>query len=191
MSYRRSLWRAGSVLFKDLRRNRIAEGIFLKRFFVVKHLGLNPDQRHKPCLYSHVSFWGQCWGSGSVGFVCFWASRILPSWSKNSKKNLDFYSFCNFFMTVIFEEWWKCISVPNPDTGPYVFGPSGSACGSVSKRYGSKDPDPHPPIGTKCHGSPTPLWGVTVSSGSYPHQSWWIRDFFPEPQFQMQIRLYI
>jgi hypothetical protein len=33
--------------------------------------------------------------SGSVGYVCFWVSRIriLLSSSKNSKKNLDSYSF--------------------------------------------------------------------------------------------------
>ncbi len=43
----------------------------------------------------------------------------------------------------IFEEWCKCTSVPNPHPNPYVFGPPRSASGSVSKRYGSEDPDQH------------------------------------------------
>ncbi len=38
-------------------------------------------------------------GSGSTGTTCFWASRMLLSASKNSRKNLDF----------IFEKWCKCI----------------------------------------------------------------------------------
>ncbi len=49
--------------------------------------------------------------------------------SKNSKKNLDFLLFYDFFLTV-------------PDLNPYVFGPPGSASGSVRQRYGSADPDP-------------------------------------------------
>ncbi len=40
-------------------------------------------------------------GSGSTGSTCFWASwiriRILLSLSKNSKKNLNFYSFVTSF----------------------------------------------------------------------------------------------
>ncbi len=34
-----------------------------------------------------------------VGSLCFWASRILPSSSKNSKKTLDFFCFVDFFIT--------------------------------------------------------------------------------------------
>ncbi len=57
----------------------------------------------------------------------------------------------------IFEEWFKCNSIP-------VFGPHWSASASVSQRYGSEDPDPHPRIQVrirasgsvpKCHGSAT------------------------------------
>jgi len=38
-------------------------------------------------------------GSGSTGSTCFWASRILLSSYKNSKKNLDSSCFCDFFWT--------------------------------------------------------------------------------------------
>ncbi len=62
---------------------------------------------------------------------------ILPSSSKNSKKNLDFYCFVTSLWLFIFEEWCKYTSVTDPD--PYVFVPPGSASGSVPK----------------CHGSPT------------------------------------
>jgi hypothetical protein len=65
--------------------------------------------------------------------------QILPS-SKNSKKNLDFFSFVTSY-----DQW-----------DPYVFGHPGSASGSVSQRYRT-DPDPRirtVPL-TKCHGSPT------------------------------------
>ncbi len=63
--------------------------------------------------YKNYQCWGSESGSGSLGSVCFWASRIrilicqsqvrnriLPSSSKNSKKNFDFYcfvTFCDFF----------------------------------------------------------------------------------------------
>ncbi len=48
----------------------------------------------------------------------------------------------------IFEEWCKCTTVPDSDPHPYpydlyVFGPPGSASGSVSQRYGCEDPDPY------------------------------------------------
>jgi hypothetical protein len=78
-------------------------------------------------FFQNLSLLNQCWGS-----VCFWASRIciririLPSSSKNSKKNLDF--FC--FVTSL----WLFNSVPQD---PYVFG---SASGSVSQRYPGTDP---------------------------------------------------
>ncbi len=74
----------------------------------------------------------QCCGSGSVGFVCFWASQIririrqsqvrirlwiLLSSSKNIKKNLDFYCFVTSFWL-----FYQC---------------SGSASGSVPKCHKS------------------------------------------------------
>ncbi len=51
--------------------------------------------------------------------------------AKMGRKNLIFYCFVTslrLFTTV-------------PD--PYVFGPPGSASGSVRQRYGSEDPDPY------------------------------------------------
>ncbi len=81
----------------------------------------------------------QCWGSGS-GSVCFWDSRIrilirksqvrirlqiLPSPSKSSKQNVNFYCFVTSSWLFIFEEWFKCTSVLNPDPDlydPYVLG---------------------------------------------------------------------
>ncbi len=51
-------------------------------------------------------------GSGSTGSTCFWVSRIrirlLLSSNKNSKKNLDFYSFVTFLGLFVFEEWFNC-----------------------------------------------------------------------------------
>jgi hypothetical protein len=67
---------------------------------------------------------------------------------QNSKKNRDFYCYVTSLLLFIFEEWWKCTSVPSPD--PYVFGPPGSASGSVGQRFGSGS------VPT-CHGSPTIL----------------------------------
>ncbi len=65
--------------------------------------------------------------------------RILPSSSKNSK-----LLFCSFFVTFyLWRMMYKCTSVPNPHLDPYVFGPPGSASGSVSQRYESEDPDPY------------------------------------------------
>ncbi len=70
--------------------------------------------------------------------------RILPSSSKNSKKNLEFYCFLTCQWLLIFEEYLKCTSVPNPHSDLYVFGPPGSASESVSRRYESEDPaDPY------------------------------------------------
>ncbi len=63
------------------------------------------------------------------------------------EKNPDFYCFVTSLWLFIFEELCKCISVPNPHPNLedlYVFGPPGSASRSVSQRYGSEDPDPHP-----------------------------------------------
>ncbi len=50
---------------------------------------------------------GQCCGSGfvSTGSTCFWASWILLSLSKISKKNLNFYSFVTFWGLFMFEKW--------------------------------------------------------------------------------------
>jgi hypothetical protein len=44
----------------------------------------------------------QCCGSGSTGSTCFWASWILLSLSKNSKKNLDFFCFETSFLLLLF-----------------------------------------------------------------------------------------
>jgi hypothetical protein len=102
--------------------------------------------------------WNQCCGSGSIGYVCFWAFRIrwsqvrirlriLPSSSKNNKKNLDF----SCFLTSL----WLFNSVPDRD--PYVFGPPGS----VRQRYGSRrSASGYVP---KCHGSTTWLGSGTVA----------------------------
>ncbi len=46
-------------------------------------------------------------GSGSTGSTCFWASRILLSSCKNSKKNFDPTILCLFWL-FIFEKWCKC-----------------------------------------------------------------------------------
>jgi hypothetical protein len=45
-----------------------------------------------------------------------------------------------FFYYFIFDEWFKCTSVPDP----YVFEPVGSSSGSVSQKYGAEDPHPDP-----------------------------------------------
>ncbi len=52
----------------------------------------------------------QCCGSGSVGSIWFLTSwiRILLSSSKNSKKNLDSYCFCDFFLNFYL---WKIITM--------------------------------------------------------------------------------
>ncbi len=68
--------------------------------------GLEPNEKKKRFF--------QCWGSGSVGSLCFWASRIririrysqlriLTLSSKNSKNKLDFYCF----VTSTFYLWRK------------------------------------------------------------------------------------
>ncbi len=60
----------------------------------------------------------------------FWTSRIriLPSISKKSEQNLDFYYFVTSFwlFMVIYENWCKCTSG-----------------WSVRQWYGSADPDPY------------------------------------------------
>ncbi len=71
--------------------------------------------------------------------------RILLSSSKKSQKNLRIYLlFCDFFMTFF--------------TRRYVFGPPGSAFGSVRQRYGSASGICTVP---KCHGS-TPLQWISA-----------------------------
>ncbi len=47
---------------------------------------------------------GSEFGSGSTGSTCFWASRILLSLCKNSKKNLNSYYFVTLFDFFIFEK---------------------------------------------------------------------------------------
>ncbi len=104
-------------------------------------------QRYQLLIRRFYAF-HQCCGSGSVGSVRFWASRIririrqsqvririLPSSIINSKKVLDFYCFVTSF--------WLFTSVPDPVADPYVFGPPGSASGSASQWYGSEDSDPY------------------------------------------------
>ncbi len=44
----------------------------------------------------------------SIESVCFWASRILLSSSKNSKKNLNSYCFGTSLRLFIFEKQCKC-----------------------------------------------------------------------------------
>ncbi len=105
------------------------------------------------------------WGSWTWS-VCFWAFRIrfrirwsqvrlrlriLPSSSKNSKKNLDFYCFVTSLWLFIFEEWCKFTGIPNLDPDPYVSGPSGS----VSQRYWH--PDPYQNVTDPQHCSKWPL----------------------------------
>jgi hypothetical protein len=53
----------------------------------------------------------QCCGSESTGSICFWASRILLSTSKNGKKNPDSYCLVTgtSFELFIFE---KDVNVP-------------------------------------------------------------------------------
>jgi hypothetical protein len=55
-------------------------------------------QREASALYFYHHYRNQCCGAES-GSTCFWASRIriLLSFSKNSKKNLDFYCFVTSF----------------------------------------------------------------------------------------------
>jgi hypothetical protein len=50
-----------------------------------------------PTQYFQLLSSYECCGSGFVGSVCFWTSRILPSTSKQSKKNLYLYYFVTFF----------------------------------------------------------------------------------------------
>ncbi len=86
------------------------------------------------CSSNHESLMLFCSWTQGCGFVSFWASqiririhysqlriRILPSSSKNRKKNLDFYCFVTSLWLLIFEEWCKCTSVPDLDL--HVFGP--------------------------------------------------------------------
>ncbi len=72
--------------------------------------------------YESYNTW-QCFGSGSVGSICFWASRIrlhkldMRIWilllsRKNSKKNLDSYCFVTSLWLFIFKQWCKC-TVPS------------------------------------------------------------------------------
>jgi hypothetical protein len=55
-------------------------------------------------------------------YLGFWASRIririLPSSSKNLRKNLDFYCFVISLWLFIFEEWCKYTGVPHPHPDP-------------------------------------------------------------------------
>jgi hypothetical protein len=67
--------------------------------------------------------------------------RILPSSSKNIKKNLDLLCFFLLYDFLCLKND-KCTSVPDLDPeDPYVFGPPGSESGSVNHRYGSEVSD--------------------------------------------------
>jgi hypothetical protein len=83
-------------------------------------------------------FLSVCWindfgRSGSVGSVCFWASRILIHYevririllssSKNSKKNLDSYCFVTSFLL---PSWWSLTKIAGSG--------SRAGSGSVSQR---------------------------------------------------------
>ena len=75
------------------------------RVFIADREVFKPDDEKYSCFWVDfryikkkiIDFQNQCWGSGSVRSVCFWASRIresqvririLSSSIKNSKKNL-------------------------------------------------------------------------------------------------------
>ncbi len=120
-------------------------------------------------------YFKHCCGSGS-GFTAstwFWASwirsrirsriRILLSFSKNNKKNLDFYCFVTSFWLFIFEKWCKCVPSSKSNmkkncsqkisfllaSWKSMMKIAGStlAPGSISQMHGSEDldPDPDPP----------------------------------------------
>ncbi len=105
----------------------------------------------------HLSRWDRS--------VCITQSRISHAWaplSKNSKKNLDFYSFVTSFWLLIFEKWCKstfkkyyaakllknfCFLLASWRSMMKIEGSwsaSGSWSGSICERHGSADPDPDP-----------------------------------------------
>ncbi len=111
---------------------------------------------------SFMTFFASVLWSGSVGSVCLWAFwiqiRILPSLSKNSKKNLEFLYFGTSFWLFIFKDWCKwtfkyvVISKKTVKKTYILLAPcqpltkkagSGSEAGSISQWYGSADPDPY------------------------------------------------
>ncbi len=73
----------------------------------------NRNQKEKSWL-AHTSLWDgsflKNWQRRGSVSVCFWASwiRILLSWSKNSKKNLDLYYFVTSLWLFIFKKRYKC-----------------------------------------------------------------------------------
>jgi hypothetical protein len=65
--------------------------------------------RHLPGTYFLLLSSYQCCGSGSVGSVCFWTSRIHPSTSKHKKKKPLFLLFCDFFDFLSLKKKCNCI----------------------------------------------------------------------------------
>ncbi len=110
----------------------------------------------------------QCCGSGSEsGFTCFWASwiririhsseawiriRILLSFSKNSKKNIDFYCFVASLWLFTFEKLCKSTFKNMQKNFFYIIFLLASwrsmmkikGSGTISQRHGSADLDPDP-----------------------------------------------
>ncbi len=111
----------------------------------VHHQGLSNTVPKLNTVHKSISIF-QCCGSESIGSASGSISQKYGSGSGSFHHQAKiarpwFLMFCNFFMTFfIFEEWCKCTSVQNhqhldPDPwDPYVFGPPGSASGSVSQR---------------------------------------------------------
>jgi hypothetical protein len=89
---------------------------------------------------------GSASGSVSYKYGSVSGSGSFHHQAKIVRNTLISTCFETFFMTFYLKEWCKCTSVLDSDPHPdlYVFGPPGSASGSVSQSYGFDDPDPHP-----------------------------------------------
>ncbi len=119
----------------------------------------------------------------SVGFVWFWASRILPSTSKRTdKKNLDFYSFLWLLFTLLSLK--TDVYVPTVSTViskkiknklimlPF-WKPLKKRAGlrSVLRNYGSADPDPLQNVT-----DPEPWCVLCTVTARFPLQFW--KDYY-------------
>ncbi len=94
----------------------------------------------------------QCWGLGSIGSVCFLASRVLPSSSKNSKKKPWFLLFCFLLL-------YDFLSLKNDVNVPAFRIRIRMICTFLDLSDPHPDPlvrgkDPRIRICKKCHGSP-------------------------------------
>ncbi len=99
-----------------------------------------------------------------------WASWILLSLSKNSKKNHDFYCFVTFWL-FNFEKWSKSTFKEQYAAKLFFLNLfllaswrsmmkiEGSGSGSTSQRHGSAVPDGSAP---KSHGSATLVWMIYI-----------------------------